>query len=95
MAINAPIQGTEADVVKLAMIRIEEYLEKSGLSKDARILMQIHDEIVLEVKEDAVKKIAPEVKKIMESIISPKDIYGITLVAEAKAGENWGEMEKI
>ncbi|MBX4209367.1 hypothetical protein KW799_01590 [Candidatus Parcubacteria bacterium] len=95
MAINAPIQGTEADVVKLAMIRIDEYIQKKGLEKEARILMQVHDEIVLEVKEAAVAKIEPEIKKIMESIIPPKDIRGITLVADAKAGDSWGDMEKM
>ena len=95
MAINAPIQGTEADVVKLAMVRIDEYIHREKLEKDARILMQIHDEIVLEVKEKLVEKIEPEIKKILESIVSPKDIYGITLVADARVGDNWGEMEKI
>jgi DNA polymerase I len=95
MAINAPIQGTEADVVKLAMIKIDEYIHEHGLEKDVKILMQVHDEIVVEAKESVVNKIAPEIKKIMEAIIPPKDIYGITLVAEAKVGDNWGEMEKI
>ncbi|MBI5134550.1 MAG: hypothetical protein HZA81_04200 [Candidatus Taylorbacteria bacterium] len=94
MAINAPIQGTEADVVKLAMVRIDRYLDREGLSKDARILMQVHDEIVLEVKSSAVEKVEPEIQKIMESIIDPKDIYGIRLVADAKVGDNWGEMDK-
>ncbi|HEY9481061.1 MAG TPA: DNA polymerase [Candidatus Paceibacterota bacterium] len=95
MAINAPIQGTEADIVKLAMIRIDEYLVEKGLTEKVRILMQIHDEIVVEATDDVVKKIAPEIKKIMEAIIMPKDIYGITIAAEAKMGDNWGEMEKI
>lgn len=95
MAINAPIQGTEADVVKLAMIRIDEYLKAQKLEKDVHILMQVHDEIVLEAREAVVKKIEPAIKKIMESIIAPKDIQGITLVADAKIGDNWGEMEKI
>lgn len=95
MAINAPIQGTEADIVKLAMIRIDEYIRKNGLSDDARILMQVHDEIVLEVREAAVSKISPDIKEIMEGIIPPKDIQGIVIVAEEKVGDNWGEMEKI
>jgi DNA polymerase-1 len=95
MAINAPIQGTEADVVKLAMIRIDEYIKKEKLEDSIHMLMQVHDEIVLEAKEEMVEKIEPHIKKIMESIISPKDIYGITLVADAKTGDNWGEMEAI
>lgn len=95
MAINAPIQGTEADVVKIAMVRIDEYLRENGLSDKARILMQVHDEIVLEAKEDVAKKIAPAIEEIMEAVIDPKDIFGITLTAEAKIGDNWGEMDKI
>ncbi len=95
MAINAPIQGTEADVVKLAMIEIDSYIRKNKLENDVHMLLQVHDEIVLEAKEGVVKKIEPEIKKIMEAIIAPKDIFGITIVAEAKVGDNWGEMEKI
>ncbi len=93
MAINAPIQGTEADIVKLAMIRIDEYLRDRGLSEDARILMQVHDEIVLEVKSELVNKISPDIKNIMENIVSPDDIQGIVIAAEEKVGDNWGIME--
>ncbi|HEU0080800.1 MAG TPA: DNA polymerase [Candidatus Paceibacterota bacterium] len=95
MAINAPIQGTEADIVKLAMVRIDEYIRAKKLGDQARILMQVHDEIVIEAKDAVVRKIVPDIKEIMEGIIPPKDIQGITIVAEAKAGENWGEMEKV
>lgn len=94
MAINAPIQGTEADVVKLAMIRIDEYIQRKDLSKDVHILMQVHDEIVLEAKSGVIEAIVPDIRKIMEEIILPKEIQGITLVADAKVGDNWGEMEK-
>jgi DNA polymerase-1 len=95
MAINAPIQGTEADVVKLAMIEINNYIKEKKLGKDVHMLLQVHDEIVLEAKDSIAKKIVPEIKKIMEAIINPKDIFGITIAAEAKMGDNWGEMEKI
>ncbi|MFA6158521.1 MAG: DNA polymerase [Candidatus Paceibacterota bacterium] len=95
MAINAPIQGTEADIVKLAMIRVDEYIREKGLEKDVHILMQVHDEIVLEVREGLVDKISPDIKKIMEAIIPPKDIHGIVIVADAKVGDNWGSMDKF
>jgi len=95
MAINAPIQGTEADIVKIAMIRIDEYLKKKSLVDKVKILMQVHDEIVCEAKEEVVSMIIPEIRNIMESVISPKDIQGVTCVADAKWGDNWGEMEKI
>lgn len=95
MAINAPIQGTEADIVKIAMIRIDEYIKKEKLEDDVHILLQVHDEIVLEAKEKLVSKIVPDIKKIMENIINPKDVFGIVCTADAKVGDNWGEMEKI
>jgi DNA polymerase-1 len=95
MAINAPIQGTEADIVKIAMIRIAEYIRDKKLDDSVHILMQVHDEIVLEAKEGIIEKITPDIKKIMEAIINPKDIHGITISTEAKVGDNWGEMEKI
>jgi DNA polymerase I len=95
MAINAPIQGTEADIVKIAMIRIADYIRTKKLDDTVHILMQVHDEIVLEAKEGTAEKIVADIKKIMEDIISPKDIHGITIATEAKIGDNWGEMEKI
>lgn len=95
MAINAPIQGTEADIVKIAMIRIAAYLREKKLENSVHILMQVHDEIVLEAKKDVVEKIVHDIKNIMEGIIPPKDIYGITISTEAKVGDNWGEMEKV
>lgn len=95
MAINAPIQGTEADIVKLAMIQIENYLKKEGIEDSVRVLLQVHDELVYEVREDLIEKVVPAVKKIMERIIDPKDIHGVVCTAEASVGENWGDMKKI
>jgi len=95
MAINAPIQGTEADIVKIAMIRIAEYIRTNKLEDSVHILMQVHDEIVLEARDAIAEKIIPDLKKIMEAIIPPKDIFGITISTEAKIGKNWGEMEPI
>jgi DNA polymerase-1 len=95
MAINAPIQGTEADIVKIAMIRIDEYIKENKLENDVHILMQVHDEIVFEMKEGVTEKTLSDIKKIMENIIPPKDIYGIVCTSEAKIGDNWGEMIKL
>src|SRR3989338_4738216 len=66
MAVNAPIQGTEADIIKLAMIEIDQFLESRDLKKDVKLLLQVHDELVYEVNEEVVKSIAPEIQKIME-----------------------------
>ena len=93
MAINAPIQGTEADVVKLAAIKIDEYVKKNKLEDSVFHLMQVHDELIYEIKSDLVNKILPDLEKIMESVIDPKEICGITLKASAEIGNNWGELK--
>lgn len=92
MAINAPIQGTEADVVKLAMITVDEYLKEKSLEKKAHLLLQVHDEIIYEIEESLVKKLEEEIRKIMEAIVPPEKIKDITLTANASSGKNWGEM---
>jgi DNA polymerase-1 len=92
MAINAPIQGTEADIVKLAMIKVDDYIERKGLRDDVRMLLQVHDEILFEIKKDKVDSVAEEIKKIMENVIKPSDIAGIKCVAEYGIGDNWSEL---
>ncbi len=95
MAINAPIQGTEADIIKLAMVRIDEYLRREKLSEKVYLLMQVHDELVYEIAEKDVEKIAPALRDIMEKIIPPEDISGIVCTADISVGDNWGQMEKL
>lgn len=93
MAINAPIQGTSADIIKLAMIKVDKYLKKNNFK--AHLLLQVHDELVYEIEEKKTKEIAKEIKKIMEEIILPKEIEGIKLEVDINEGNNWGEMTKI
>lgn len=85
-AINAPIQGTAADIIKLAMILLPPALERARLP--ARLLLQVHDELVLEVPEPALVDTARVVQKTME------DAYplSVPLVTEARWGKNWGTM---
>ena len=94
MAINAPIQGTGADILKIALRKIDEYIIKEGLEHEAYPLLQIHDELLYEVKEDVVKNFSREVKKIMEGAIDPKDIFGIVLETNCAAGDSWGDMHE-
>ncbi len=94
MAINAPMQGTQADVVKLAMIKIDELFEREAKEK-AYLLLQVHDELVFEIEEGLVKTLAPKIKEIMEGVISLKETRGIPFIAEGKMGKNWGEMKKL
>ncbi|TSC68149.1 MAG: DNA polymerase I, partial [Parcubacteria group bacterium Gr01-1014_56] len=95
MAVNAPMQGTQADIVKLAMVRIQEYLKEQSALDGAHLLLQVHDELVFEVEEDRAKELAPRIKEIMESIVPIKESNGIPFLAEGKVGPNWGEMKKI
>ncbi len=95
MAINAPIQGTEADIIKLAMVNIYKWIKKEGLENDVRMLLQVHDELVFEIKEDLVEKVVPKIKESMERVEIPEDKDKIVAVAEAEAGENWLEMEVV
>ncbi|MDF1497129.1 MAG: DNA polymerase I [Patescibacteria group bacterium] len=89
MAINMPIQGTEADLIKLAMIAVATELPK--VSKDANVLLQVHDELVLEVPEKDVKKVAKVVVETMQNV----EKIGCPIVVDAKAGKNWEEMESV
>lgn len=93
MAINAPIQGTSADIVKIAMKRIDDYLIKENLQDKAYLILQVHDELVYEIKEDVAEKIVPEIKKIMETVIDPKETQGIRCVANSVIGKNWAELK--
>ena len=93
MAINAPIQGTEADVIKLAMIAIDKYIKENKLDEAVYPLLQVHDELVYEIKEDKAEEVATQIEKIMESVMDPKDTKGVVLRASKAIGNNWGELK--
>ncbi|OGC86428.1 hypothetical protein A3D70_02330 [Candidatus Adlerbacteria bacterium RIFCSPHIGHO2_02_FULL_54_18] len=93
MALNAPFQGTAADLFKLAMLRVDEYLQAQG--NKGYLLLQVHDELVFEVEEGSVTESAPALRKIMENIMPPSERKGIPFLVEGKAGKNWGEMTKL
>lgn len=93
MAINAPIQGTQADLIKLAMKKISDFISENKYEEGVRMILQVHDELVFEVKRDLVNSVAKEFKNIMETIIPEEKLRGVPIVAEAHVGENWGEMK--
>jgi DNA polymerase-1 len=88
-AINAPIQGTAADIIKRAMIRIPPALVEAGLS--ARMLLQVHDELMFEVPEAEVEKTAALVREVMENACHPALELSVPLIADAGVGDNWAE----
>jgi DNA polymerase I len=95
MAINAPVQGTSADVLKLAMIGIDEYLEKEKLKDKVKLILQVHDEVIFECDKDLVDQVARKVKEIMESAFGDKDTKGVPIVVEGSSGTNWGGMMRL
>ncbi len=86
-ATNSPIQGTAADIIKLAMIKIRERLRKEGAS--AKMILQVHDELVFEVPEGEVEKMKDWVREEMESAYH----LSVPLKVEVKVGPNWRDME--
>jgi DNA polymerase-1 len=88
-AINAPLQGTAADIIKRAMIRMPAALARAGLT--ARMLLQVHDELVFEAPEAEVDATAALVKQVMENANAPAVTLSVPLVVETGAAANWDE----
>jgi DNA polymerase-1 len=88
-AINAPIQGTAADIIKRAMIRIPPALDQAGL--EARMLLQVHDELLFEVPDGEVEATKTLVRKVMEGATTPAVSLGVPLIADAGVGATWAE----
>lgn len=89
MAINAPIQGTAADIINIATIRIHNALRERGMR--ARLILQVHDELVIEAPDEEVEAVAPLMREIMEHAFELR----APLKAELKVGQNWEEMERL
>jgi len=89
MAINMPIQGTAADIVKIAMIRLAERLTAGGYA--ARMLLQVHDELLLEVPRAEVDRLIPLLRETMESAL-PLDV---PLTVDVKVGTDWESMTPV
>ncbi len=88
MAINMPIQGTAADGMKIAMLRVDEALREGGFHSS--MLLQVHDELVFETDEDELPRLASTVKELMEAAL-PLDV---PLEVDLKVGQNWEEMDR-
>jgi len=84
-AINAPMQGTAADIIKRAMVAVDAWLQESGL--DARMILQVHDELVLEVREDQVEALRAGLLPLMSGAAD----LDVPLLVEAGVGDNWDE----
>ncbi|MFP6847878.1 MAG: DNA polymerase I [Pseudomonas sp.] len=84
-AINAPMQGSAADIIKRAMVTVDNWLSESGL--DAKVILQVHDELVLEVREDLVEQVREQIKPLMGNAAA----LDVPLLVEVGVGDNWDE----
>jgi DNA polymerase-1 len=84
-AINAPMQGTAADIIKKAMVKVDNWLTESGL--DAKVILQVHDELVVEVREDLVAEVSEKIREHMSSAAQ----LDVPLLVEVGVGDNWDQ----
>lgn len=90
MACNYPNQGTQADIIKKAMVEIDSFLRQSAY-QDVHMVLQIHDEVILEVPPVLLEEVAAQVKSIMEGVVA----LSVPVVVDAKTGPNWQDLTKI
>jgi DNA polymerase-1 len=89
MAINAPVQGTAADIIKIAMNRLHDELKSRNLR--SKMLLQVHDELLFEVPASELKEMSDLVCSTMEGAME----LSVPLKVELKSGKNWGEMQPV
>jgi DNA polymerase-1 len=87
MAINTPIQGTAADLIKLAMIKIADIIR--GKEAEIKMLLQVHDELIFEIKQAKIKTYSPQIKEAMENVLKLK----VPIVVEENDGDTWGDLK--
>ena len=88
MAMNAPLQGSAADIVKLAIIRVDEMLKQQKLDSHAHLLLQVHDELLYEIEEKEADKIIPLIKGAMETVVTDP----IPFTVKVETGPTWGDL---
>jgi DNA polymerase-1 len=93
MAINAPIQGTAADVMRVAMNEVYGYLKKSKKLGDVRMLLQVHDELVFEIKNELLETEIPVLTNLMEGVLKGKESFGVPIKVDVAVGPNWADLE--
>lgn len=89
MAINHPLQGTAADIMKMAMVKTSDEIKKQNW--DCRLLLQIHDELLLECSDDIIQKVSHRIKAIMEGVVQLRVIMKV----EVKKGSTWGNLKSM
>ena len=88
-ASNAPVQGTSADIIKVAMVEVDKWIKKEKLEQVVRLLLQIHDELIYEIKKEKAEELAPEIKKIMESVVPNSPV---PIPVKYSTGPSWASL---
>ena len=91
MAINMPTQGTEGDFLRIAMVRVYDLIHNEFNDDDVKMLVQVHDELLFEIKNDLIDKISPKIREIMENVYP----LNVPLIVDAKSGDNWSDMTPL
>lgn len=92
MAINAPIQGTAADVMRVAMNEVYAYLKNENKLSTVRILLQVHDELVFEIKNEILENEIPKLAALMEGVLRGKETFGVPIKVDVATGPNWADL---
>lgn len=93
MAINAPIQGTQADVIRIAMIQIHNFLSQEKLAGEAKIVLQVHDELVFEILDSKLEALIPKFVDIMQSVLTIEQRGQVPILVDVAVGKNWADMK--
>jgi DNA polymerase-1 len=95
MAINAPIQGSQSDIMRIAMVQIFAYIKKAKLESDVRTLLQVHDELIFEIKTEKLAAVVPELLSRMTSVLTKEQSKDVPINAEIKIGPNWRALQEV
>ncbi len=94
MAINAPVQGTAADIMRIAMNEVYAHIMKR--EDDAvRMLLQVHDELVFEVRDDVLERECEKLEAIMENVLRDQETYGVPILCDVAVGQNWADLKDL
>ena len=93
MAINAPIQGTSADIIKMAMKNVDDFIVKNKLEKKVYLILQIHDELIYEIADDILDEVSKKIKEIMQDVLPIEKSFEVPIITNFSSGQNWGELK--
>ncbi len=93
MAINAPIQGTAADVMRIAMNHVYQAIVRDGQRETVRMLLQVHDELVFEIKNELLATVVPQLVSLMEGVLPIEMTHGVPIKVDVALGPNWADLK--